>query len=215
MRIAPEGWPFIAAAAVLELLLLAAWLIWRGASVVAPGAALVLLGWVVAFFRDPVRVAPRGDHLLLSPADGLVVGVAEFEEPMYLHAAATRVSIFMSVFNVHVNRYPASGTIELVHRHSGAFTVASREKASLLNEQNSVGILSPRGRVLVRQIAGVLARRIVTDGVPGRQVTQGERMGMIRFGSRVDLLVPRGVTIRVQQGDRVTAGRSVLAEWAP
>ena len=131
---------------------------------------------------------------------------------MYLHRTATRISVFMNVFNVHVNRYPVSGEIEVAHYNPGEFTVASHDKASLVNEQSSLGIRSPRGEVLVRQIAGMIARRIVTDGGPGDVVTQGERMGMIRFGSRVDVFLDASAVLKVSLGDTVYAGRTVLAE---
>ena len=120
----------------------------------------------------------------------------------------------MNVFNVHVNRYPVSGEIEVVHYNPGQFTVASHDKASLVNEQSSVGINGPHGPVLVRQIAGNIARRIVTDAGAGDQAVQGERLGMIRFGSRVDLFLDPSVPLKVVLDQRVTAGRTVIAEYA-
>src|SRR5439155_1589167 len=144
---------------------------------------------LLVFFRDPVRTGPRGEQFVIAPADGKIVDVAVVEEPMYLKARATRISIFMSVFDVHVNRYPASGTIELVRYHRGKFLHAASDKASLDNEQASVGLRTGRGPVLVRQIAGLVARRIVTDGTPGGQARQGERLGMMRFGAELDSLV--------------------------
>ena len=216
MRIAPEGWPFILAGWALAGL--GAWWAARGAgwrwAAEVPLLAMAL--WVVAFFRDPPRTGPRGEWLLLAPADGRIVDVAVVNEPMYLKAEATRISIFMNVFDVHVNRYPVSGRIELMRYNSGKFLHAASEKASVDNEQSSVGIRGARGPVLVRQIAGLIARRIVTDGNPGDQVEQAARLGMIRFGSRVDVLAPRTspLTVRVAVGDRVRAGVSVLAEYA-
>jgi phosphatidylserine decarboxylase len=140
--------------------------------------------------------------------------VAETDEPMFLRARATRISIFMNVFDVHVNRYPVSGTVALVHYHAGKFLHAAHDKASLENEQASVGLRAPGGPVLVRQIAGLVARRIVTDGRPGERVQQAARMGIIRFGSRVDVFVPLAARprVRVREGDRVTAGATVLME---
>src|SRR3989449_1102435 len=139
------------------------------------------------------------------------------DEPTYLKTQATRISIFMSVFDVHVNRYPASGTIELVRYHRGKFLHAASDKASLDNEQASVGVRTSRGPVLVRQIAGLIARRIVTDGTPGEQARQGERLGMIRFGSRVDVFLPNAAraAVRVAVGERVRAGATLLAEYGP
>jgi len=213
MRLASEGWPFVKVAVALDAALAVVWYSWPGWTVWLLVAGVVLTIWVVAFFRDPERHGARGDGLLVAPADGKVCSIAQVEEPMYLHRTATRISIFMSVFNVHVNRYPVSGEIEVVHYNPGQFTVASHDKASLVNEQASIGILGPRGRVLVRQIAGSLARRIVTDAGPGDQAVQGERLGMIRFGSRVDLFLEPGATVKVALGDRVRGGETVVAEY--
>ena len=215
MRFAPEGRPFIALG--WGLTALAALAGWRWGP--AWGAIAAVLGilaiWLLVFFRDPARDGPRGDAVVIAPADGKIVGVVETEEPMYLKTRAVRVSIFMSVFDVHVNRYPVSGTIELAHYNPGKFLHAAREKASLDNEQASVGLRGRRGPVLVRQIAGSIARRIVTDGRVGDSVTQGARLGMIRFGSRVDVFLPVSAApkVRVQPGDRVAAGSTVLAEY--
>jgi len=217
VRIAPEGRPFIALG--WSLTALAWWAAGRGGwsvgwSVVAAVLSLLAI-WLVVFFRDPARDGPRGDAVVIAPADGKIVGVVEADEPMYLKTRALRVSIFMSVFDVHVNRYPVSGTIELAHYNPGKFLHAAREKASLDNEQASVGLRGQRGPVLVRQIAGSIARRIVTDGKVGDAVTQGARLGMIRFGSRVDVFLPvtARAAVRVRPGDRVAAGATVLAEY--
>jgi phosphatidylserine decarboxylase len=212
MRVAPEGWPFVKIALALDAALALVWYSWPGWTVALFAAGLLLTVWVAAFFRDPERTGPRGDALVVAPADGRVCGIAQVEEPMYLHRTATRISIFMSVFNVHVNRYPVSGEIEVVHYNPGQFTVASHDKASLVNEQASIGILSPRGPVLVRQIAGSIARRIVTDAGPGDQAVQGERLGMIRFGSRVDVFLAPGAAVKVSLGDVVRGGETVMAE---
>lgn len=207
MRIAPEGWPFIAAFWILEFGFL-----YFGFTTAAI-AWLPVAVWVVAFFRDPVRVGPRGDNLVIAPADGLVVSVRSIDEPDFHGGEVQRVSIFMNVFNVHVNRYPVNGTIAYRKYTPGAFVNAAAEKASLENEQSSVGIVAPRGKVLVRQIAGLVARRIITDHGEGTVVRQGDRMGLIRFGSRVDVFLPKGATIRVAEGERTVAGVSIIAEW--
>jgi phosphatidylserine decarboxylase len=207
MRIAPEGWPFIVAAWALEAVFLV---------VGTPAVALVWLPvalWVVAFFRDPIRSGPRGENLVLAPADGRVVSVRAIDEPTFHGGEVQRISIFMSVFNVHVNRYPVDGTVTWRQYRPGAFLNAAGDKASLDNEQSSVGIMTPRGKVLVRQIAGLVARRIVTDHAEGTVVRQGERMGLIRFGSRVDVFLPLGARVRVSEGQRTTAGVTVIAEW--
>jgi len=209
VRLAPEGWPFIAAAWILTLV--AAWLWWPLAILLG-----ILAVWVVAFFRDPIRPGPRGDRYVVAAAEGRVVHVIETEEPMYVKERAVRISIFLSVFDVHVNRYPVDGTVELVHYNKGKFLHAADEKASLDNEQSSVGMRGPRGRVLVRQIAGLIARRIVTDSKPGERVTQGDRLGLIRFGSRTDVFLPLSErpVVKVKPGDRVRVGGTVLAEYA-
>ncbi len=205
--VAPEGLPFIAVAWIIPAgLALAGW--WVAVLVWAPVAV-----WVVAFFRDPSRPGPRGEALVIAPADGRVVSVIEMDEPSFLGGRATRISIFMNVFNVHVNRYPVGGRIAHRHYHPGRFLNAASEKASLENEQSSVGLESARGRILVRQIAGLVARRIVTDHPEGTLVAQGDRMGLIRFGSRVDVFLPPGVVSRVHAGEVTVAGQTVIAEW--
>lgn len=207
MRVAPEGLPFIALAWGIAVVL--AWFhLWF---VLAPW--LLVAGWVVAFFRDPVRDGPRGDDLVIAPADGKVVSVIPIDEPVFLRGPATRVSIFMNVFNVHVNRYPSRGRVDYRAYVPGQFGHAGPEKASLENEQSSVGLATPRGRLLIKQIAGSVARRIVTDHPEGTEVAQAERMGLIRFGSRVDVFIPAGVPVLVQVGEKTVAGQSVLAQW--
>jgi len=207
MRIAPEGWPFIIAAWAIAVVL--AWL----APVWAAVAWVLIAIWVVAFFRDPVRSGPRGENVCIAPADGVVVSVVHVDEPSYVKDRTIRVSIFMNVFNVHVNRYPMSGTIEYRHYNKGSFGHAGTEKASLENEQSSVGLLTAQGKVLVRQIAGLVARRIVTDHDVGAVAVQAERMGLIRFGSRVDIFLPVTAKVLVHTGDKTEAGATVVAQW--
>jgi phosphatidylserine decarboxylase len=168
--------------------------------------------WVAYFFRDPERTGERGEQLVVAPADGKVVQIIEVDEPAFLKGRAIQISIFMNVFNVHVNRYPVSGTVGYVHYNPGKFLNAAAEKASLENEQSSVGIKGMRHKVLMRQIAGLIARRIVTYSKVGDKAVQGERMGLIRFGSRVDVFVPVGSKARVELGQLTTAGVTVIAE---
>jgi phosphatidylserine decarboxylase len=170
--------------------------------------------WVAYFFRDPERTGERGERLVIAPADGRVVQVTEVDEPDFLHEKAIRISIFMNVFNVHVNRYPVSGIVRYVHYNPGKFFNAAEDKASLENEQSSVGIESGSNRLLVRQIAGLIARRIVTYGKDGERVMQGDRMGIIRFGSRVDVFLPVTARPRVKKGDPTFAGVTVIGELA-
>ena len=207
MRVAPEGGPFIIIAWLVALILGVFAPLW------ASLAWLPIAIWVVAFFRDPVREGPRGEDLVIAPADGLVVSVQNMDEPEFMRERATRVSIFMNVFNVHVNRYPATGTVAYRRYNPGKFGHAGTEKASLENEQSTVGLETPRGKLLLRQIAGLVARRIVTDHEVGTAVQQGERMGLIRFGSRVDIFVPAGMQVLVHTGEKTKAGQTVVAKW--
>ena len=213
MNFAREGLPFILGSAIIAAAtyLLAierrSWPLWLLAFVLT----LVAL-WVAYFFRDPVRVGERGDRVVISPADGKVVMITEVDEPLFLKARAMRISIFMNVFNVHVNRYPVSGVVRLVERKPGRFMNAAAADASMENEQTSVGLESEGRRLLVRQIAGLIARRIVTDSRDGERVRQGDRMGLIRFGSRVDVFVPLGTALRVRVGDATYAGVTPVAE---
>jgi phosphatidylserine decarboxylase len=207
MRIAPEGWPFIVAAWVV-LIGLGALRFWVPFALMLPIAL-----WVVAFFRDPARTGERGPDVAIAPADGKVVDVREVDEPSFVGGKALRICIFMNVFDVHVNRYPMDGTVAYRHYNPGKFLHAADEKASLDNEQSSLGLQTARGKVLVRQIAGLVARRIVTDHGLGTAVRQGERLGLIRFGSRVDLFLPTDATPAVRVGERTTAGRTVVARW--
>jgi phosphatidylserine decarboxylase len=168
--------------------------------------------WVAYFFRDPERTGERGDRLVVAPADGKVVLVTQVDEPAFIHGRATRISIFMNVFSVHVNRYPVTGTVRYVKHTQGKFLNAAVEQSSLENEQVSVGIESGPNRILVRQIAGLIARRIITYSKEGDRAEQGARFGLIRFGSRVDVFVPTDAVVRVKAGEQTAAGTSVLAE---
>lgn len=213
MRVAPEGRPFITAATgVLALLALLAWQNggpWRLAAL----AWVPIACWVPAFFRDPVRQAPRDPRLLLAPADGRVVSVVQIDESEYLRGKATRVSVFMNVFNVHVNYHPMDGVVEYRHHRPGKFVNASLDKASADNEQTALGVRDGQRRILVRQIAGLIARRIVTDPQVGDAVQQGSRLGLIRFGSRVDTFLPGEAAPRVRVGDRTVGGSTPIGEW--
>jgi len=213
VRVAREGLLFIGIGAAAAIAALA--LAWNRATVPFWIAALVLVAlamWIVYFFRDPERTGRRGEELVVSPADGKVVQITEVEEPAFIRGRALRISIFMNVFNVHVNRYPVSGKVAYVHYNKGKFLNAATDKASLENEQMSVGIETAHGRVLVRQIAGLIARRIVNYAKVGVGAEQGMRMGLIRFGSRVDVFVPPASRVRVKVGDFPVAGQTVLAE---
>lgn len=213
MNFAREGLVFIvgsaliAAAVILVAVTKRSWPIW-----LLGFALLVVAIWVASFFRDPERPVTRGDQIVISPADGKVVLVTEVDEPTFVKGRTRRVSIFMNIFNVHVNRYPVTGTVQYVQANPGKFLNAVAPEASLENEQTSVGIEAGSNRILVRQIAGLIARRIVTYSRVGDQAKQGDRMGLIRFGSRVDVFLPLDATLRVKPGDVTYAGVTVLAE---
>ena len=217
MSFAREGWPFIGIAIVLVVIAYAlalhfrSWPLWLLAIVLT---ALAL--WCAYFFRDPERQGPRGASLVIAPADGKVLLITQVDEPRFIQGRATRISIFMNVFNVHVNRYPVDGRVDFVWYNKGKFLNAASEKSSLENEQMSVGITTPGGvRILTRQIAGLIARRIVTYSKVGDVAQQGARFGIIRFGSRVDVFVPTTAIVRARLGDVTTAGSTVIAELAP
>jgi phosphatidylserine decarboxylase len=213
LNFAREGLLFIAIAAVIAAgafglaINRRSWGLWLAAVVL-----LLLALWVAYFFRDPERTGDRGASLVVSPADGKLIMITEVDEPSFVKGRALRLSIFMNVFNVHVNRYPVDGVVRYVHYNVGKFFNAAAEKSSLENEQMSVGIETPRYRVLVRQIAGLIARRIVTYSKVGENVKQGDRLGIIRFGSRVDVFIPLGSTVRAKLGEATTAGVTILAD---
>jgi len=213
LNFAREGLLFIAIAAVVAAgafgfaITRRSWALWLAAFVL-----LLLALWVAYFFRDPERPGERGPSLVVSPADGKLIMITEVDEPTFVKGRAVRLSIFMNVFNVHVNRYPVEGVVRYIHYNKGKFFNAAAEKSSLENEQMSVGIETSRYRVLVRQIAGLIARRIVTYSKLGETVRQGDRMGIIRFGSRVDVFLPAGSTLRAKVGDITIAGVTILGE---
>ncbi len=209
MRIHPEGWRFIALFAAVTVVLwwIAAPLGWLG---------VVLTAWCVYFFRDPERRTPERDGILVSPADGVVLGVVSAPPPKELgmgSAPRDRVSIFMNVFNVHVNRVPATGVITKLAYRAGRFINASFDKASEDNERQAVRMRTDGGHeIAFVQIAGLVARRILCTLSEGDRVSIGERFGLIRFGSRVDIYLDAGLHAVVQGGEKMLAGETVIAE---
>ena len=200
--VAPEGWPFIVVpAAAACILAMIGW--WPVAAVVGV-VALACLG----FFRDPERTPPPGPGLVLAPADGRVMRIDEVEDPWV--GRAVRASIFLSPLDVHVNRSPVAGLVDSVRYEAGRFMAAYRDEASELNERCTIALEGDATRIGVKQIAGVLARRIVCRVRAGDKLAAGERFGLIRFGSRTDLVVPRSAEIRVKIGDRVRGGETVM-----
>jgi len=204
---AKEGIPFIATG--VGVTLLAGWLGWV---VVAIGAALLTL-FVSWFFRNPSRVAPQGSRLVVASGDGKVVAVEEEFEPRFIKDRSIRISIFLNVFDVHINRVPCEGVIEDVQYQPGLILVASKPDATLRNEQNALMIRTAEGvKVLCVQVAGLIARRIVCWVSPGERAVCGERFGLIRFGSRMDTFLPIGTAVKVAVGDRVKGGETILGE---
>ncbi len=186
-------------------------------SVVSPGLGLAFglltvaaVSFILFFFRDPYRTAPEGENLVLAPADGKIIDVSQQTGEEFVEGGCIRISIFMSVFNVHVNRVPVAGVVEYMKYHPGRFFAAFKEKAARSNEMQSIGINTGRHRVLVRQIAGVIARRIRTSVDVGDRVACSSKLGMIVFGSRVDIFLPRECRVGVQPGQRTRAGESIL-----
>jgi len=203
LPIAREGWPFIIPLLGFTVLGLAF-------LPVAGWFFLALTGFVAYFFRDPERQSPTGSGLLLAPADGKIVAVNALQ-PDLVPPSGTLVSIFLSVFDVHINRAPMAGTVVDVRYQPGKFLPAFRADASGLNEQNLVTLQAGETQVIVRQIAGILARRIVCHVKPGDILSPGERFGLIRFGSRVDIYIPPDFAVSARLGQRVRGGESVLA----
>lgn len=204
LPLAPEGWIFIIPVMIMTALALLVQ--WYLAAILLGGLAALLIG----FFRDPRRRGSAREIDVLSPADGTVVQILEVPEDSVWPGLTTQVSIFMSVFDVHVNRAPISGKI-VHYQYAPGKNLAAADKSSSENEQNLVVIDDGRTRVGVRQIAGVLARRIVFDRKEGDKVARGERIGMIRFGSRVDLFLPREAEILVSLREKVKVGLTVMA----
>lgn len=179
---------------------------------------LILIGvfsfFNLFFFRDPNRNVPQNDRAILAPADGKIVQVIQVDEPRYFKTSVHQVSIFLSVFDVHVNRVPISGQVDAFSYFPGKFLAAFNHKASMVNEQTAIGIMDDRGhRILFKQIAGVIARRIVCHLREGDRVRAGQRMGMIRYGSRVDVLFPLEARVHVRKGQKVFAGETILATF--
>jgi phosphatidylserine decarboxylase len=204
-----EGYPFIAAFAGATILLgvFSTSLFWIG---------LILTAWCAYFFRDPQRVTPVDDRLVISPADGVVSAVGPAVPPRELGLGGgemMRISVFMNVFSCHINRAPVRGRVVAAEHRAGKFLNAELDKASVENERNGVVIDSPHGRIAAVQVAGLVARRILCWTEPGNDLSVGERFGLIRFGSRVDVYLPEGAAMKVAVGQTAVAGETVIAEF--
>lgn len=210
---AKDGYSNIAVATAIAVgLCIIASFIPRIAGYVLYGIAVLFEGLTLYFFRDPDRSPPEGDHLILAPADGKIVLIKEVKEPKYIQGKAVQISIFLSLLDVHVNRVPASGRIEYVKYHPGKYLMAWKEQASSQNERSDIGVRHPGGvKMFFRQITGFLARRIVYHLKEGDRVEAGRRFGMMKFGSRMDILVPPEVNVIAKEGDRTTGGETILA----
>jgi phosphatidylserine decarboxylase len=208
LPIVKEGSPFVGTAGGLTLA--GGWLGWPVAATVF-GALTLFTAW---FFRNPRRTIPQGPGLIVAPGDGKVIAIDEEYEPRFLKERSIRLSIFLNIFDVHVNRIPCEGTVEDVIYQPGRFVAANRPEASLRNEQNALMLRTAGGaKVLCVQVAGIIARRIVCWVSPGETVQRGERFGLIRFGSRMDTFLPLGTALRVAVGDRVKGGETVVGEF--
>jgi phosphatidylserine decarboxylase len=174
---------------------------------------ILLCGLIIYFFRDPDRITPNDESLIISPADGTVVLIQEAEELEYLNEKVTQVSIFLSPLNVHVNRNPVSGDLEYVKYYPGKYLMAWEDHASELNERAHFGVKHPSGlKIMFKQITGFLARRIVYNIQEGDKIKAGERFGIMKFGSRMDLMLPGTVEIKVKKGDKTVAGESIIGQ---
>ncbi len=216
MHIHREGYKIIFTSFLIVASINLIWVLFLPEQKILITASLLIsaafLFWVVSFFRVPHRVHPEVEHAIIASADGTVVAVEEVIENEYFGDKRIQVSVFMSPFNVHINWFPFHGTVSYVKYHPGKFLIANHPKSSTLNERNTIVVRDISGReVLVRQIAGVLARRIICFVKPGDEAKLGEEFGLIRFGSRVDFLIPADAKVNVKIGEKVRANRTIIA----
>lgn len=211
---APDGYGVITKTVFLAAVLVAIGYYFGGITLIVTSVlAFFMLAFTLYFFRDPDRTTPTGDHLFIAPADGKVIEIKKIHEPKYLKSEATQVSIFLSPLDVHVNRIPLSGTIEYAEYIPGEYLVAWHEKASELNERSEFGVRNSSGaRMFFRQITGYVARRIVFHIKKGDNVVAGDRFGMMKFGSRMDLVFTDEIALNVKAGDVVVAGETIMGE---
>jgi phosphatidylserine decarboxylase len=214
LRLARGAEKELITAGIPLILALAAAILWPGLfTFLLVGLSVALFALLLYFFRDPQRTSPAEEGLFLAPADGRVVEVGRVHEPRFLEGDGLKIGIFMSLLDVHVNRSPVEGQVVLVEHVPGQFLQAFRPEASEVNEHNLVGLESRYGRVLVRQVAGILARRVVCWVGTDQRLRAGERLGVIKFGSRVEVYLPPGAESVVMVGDRTRAGVTAVARW--
>lgn len=204
--VAKEGWPFLAVLAVLSMVTYQMFYMWA----ILPTTLLLFTGY---FFRNPFRVVPDMDNIIVAPADGVIVSVQEQYEDRYLGEDAIKISIFLSLFNVHVNRSPCEGIVDFIERIPGKFVMANRKDAGQINSKNCLGLITPWGKVLVVQITGFIARRIVCWAEEGDLLNKGQRFGLIRFGSCTEVFLPRNIVLEVKPGDKVKGGVTILGRF--
>jgi len=214
VKLAKEGFPIVLALLLLSIVFVLGAVLTHGALL----KILVLIIWLLIlfsfyFFRDPDRVIPPGDNLIISPADGKIIVVEKASEPEFLKTDVQKVSIFMSALDVHVNRIPIDGQVGYFNYKRGAYHPAYTDDASFSNEQTSISIENENVKILMRQIAGIFARRIVCKIREGTKVIRGERFGMIKFGSRLDLFLPLNVQVKVRLNQKVKAGETIIGTY--
>jgi len=212
--IAPEAWSVLGYVLLPGVVLISFLAFITETAAVGTGVVIIVfIAFCFYFFRDPVRITPQGDRLIVAPADGRIIDISRKKEEEFTGGECIRISIFMSLWNVHVNRIPVDGEIEYMKHHDGDFLAAFKEKASSGNEMQSVGIRTKdKHRILTRQIAGFIARRIRTYVKTGEVVRTGDKLGMIAFGSRVDIFLPLASRIAVSKGQNTRSGESILGE---
>lgn len=204
MKLAPEGYPFIVGSLTITVIIGILAKIWVAL------IPLLLIIFMFYFFRDPEREIPEGEGLFVSPADGKIILIKDVFEKEHLKADVKEISIFMSPFNVHVNRAPCDGKIKNIQHNKGKFMAAYKDEASCKNENIEMTLKTKYGDILVRQVAGYVARRAVCRANIGNSLRRGERYGMIKFSSRLDVYLPKDTEIKVKLGDRVKAGETVI-----
>ncbi|MGC2063642.1 MAG: phosphatidylserine decarboxylase family protein [Thermodesulfovibrionales bacterium] len=209
LKLAPEGYPFIG---VFGLLAVVVFFLFGPLYAVVPASVVLFMLW---FFRDPDRTIPQEKDVFVSPADGRIIVVREVREDRYLKADVRQVSIFMSPLNVHVNRVPCDGMVKAVRHNKGRFFAAYKDEASVRNENIEMVLGTGYGDILLRQVAGFVARRAVCRVREGAKVMRGERYGIIKFSSRVDIYLPKDAIIKVVPDQNVKAGETVIAEYRP
>ena len=211
MKIAPEGNLFILPFSVITILtVLYAWI--ASTTMVPSYVLLILLVFLLVFFRDPNRKCPTDENIIIAPADGKIIKIEDVDDPNI--GSAVLVSIFLSVFNVHINRMPINGQFSNVKHHHGKFLAAFDHKASDENERTEILITSKIGNIKLKQVAGLVARRILCYAKPRGTMELGDRLGFIRFGSRTDLIVPKHVTLKVESGQNVVGNRTIIGIYS-